>query len=803
MQPKSPIETSVTFVVPAVPGEPLSAAAPLSAIGPEIAPDTTIAPANVVDEFGVPAELDPPNNSALGAGPHRGTSALLAEPHPTPALTTLPLFEHPEALASHHAQIALTARARRSFEDIMERINAAYRATLTAAISDEERVAAKSLYLQALRAMEDENENCAVPDADRTARLFYAYRDVEAFADMIRLYESSHDDLFRESDVIRELYVVALNKTKQVTKSLAVSASYIDGDFKNGEVLAGVGKAFRVRALSLRKLADAYDAGDAAAIETAQSECAPMMETVPTNSASARAESTKDMESSFEAYLSGYKLAYEYYPGVNAVYNLIELGRADEADRLAHLVYLSTVRVGGKSSTDYWCLATMMELALIGSDISEVYDLLPRMLRAANSGMQINSTLAQIKRVLRNRKSDEAYLAAVEYVITQMQLRRDDIHLPAEQSNPDLQNQALGPKPLRDDVAELIHKVGFNYTGCSTHYVPGNIKYNGILHDHVINRRDRELALYVLKSLRLCETTDFEIWDTVVNNYLEVKFHLRDQRTGVRDMEYLDCKRHHDFEHTQEGALALTVARETKRSFTNIMVDVAYGQGDCRNVAYAKQLLFDVWKDFHIGRMMELYYHEPADSDAASTILNDLRVFMRKQLFVCDVIASAPVVTRGKYQIVRNDDGIPLAADVINDLEDHTLNVLGESEDDGAFVDTGLRDGFYHVVYQWSRTFIDAQSFTQGRNGSYKAGTMLAARTDGTIVEQDVMLKPTEYSGKRDYIRPGDRGELLFRGEPVELDPKLLLIDSGNPDGDEDRRQKRRILWEELRRLRP
>ena len=121
-----------------------------------------------------------------------------------------------------------------------------------------------------------------------------------------------------------------------------------------------------------------------------------------------------------------------------------------------------------------------------------------------------------------------------------------------------------------------------------------------------------------------------------------------------------------------------------------------------------------------------------------------------------------------------------------------------ETDAAGRVVSTGLRDVFYNVVYKWSQIFIDPASFASGRTGEYAAGTIRAAKPDGSVIETTVYLKPTVYAGQRDFIRPGDRGEWLFRGEPIELDPNLLLP-SRDEDSDEDEREeKRRQLWELL-----
>jgi hypothetical protein len=60
---------------------------------------------------------------------------------------------------------------------------------------------------------------------------------------------------------------------------------------------------------------------------------------------------------------------------VNAITLLVEKGDTTalaEADRLVPLVSFAVARRGGAASSDYWDLATVLELAAIGNDWSSI-----------------------------------------------------------------------------------------------------------------------------------------------------------------------------------------------------------------------------------------------------------------------------------------------------------------------------------------------------------------------------------------------------------------------------------------------
>jgi hypothetical protein len=102
------------------------------------------------------------------------------------------------------------------------------------------------------------------------------------------------------------------------------------------------------------------------------------------------------LDDAIEAYTKGFESdPRDYCPGVNAITLLIEKGDEDalkEADRMVPLVSFAVARRGGAASSDYWDLATMLELSAIGNEWKLVNRILPKTLAAGNAAWMIKTT---------------------------------------------------------------------------------------------------------------------------------------------------------------------------------------------------------------------------------------------------------------------------------------------------------------------------------------------------------------------------------------------------------------------------
>ena len=102
------------------------------------------------------------------------------------------------------------------------------------------------------------------------------------------------------------------------------------------------------------------------------------------------------LNAAIEAYTKGFESdPRDYYPGVNAMTLLIEKGDSDalkEASRLVPLVSFAVTRRGGISSSDYWDLATVLELSSVGGDWNLANRALLKVLDAGKDAWRVKTT---------------------------------------------------------------------------------------------------------------------------------------------------------------------------------------------------------------------------------------------------------------------------------------------------------------------------------------------------------------------------------------------------------------------------
>ena len=172
--------------------------------------------------------------------------------------------------------------------------------------------------------------------------LLLSYRAVEAWAEMVALCEAMPQHL-KDVIVVRQQWALALNRRNQKgdrDKAVRVLEDLVKQRGPDPETLGILGRVHK----------DRYkDAKQAESITAAAA-----------------------LEDAIAAYTRGFEAdPRDYYPGVNAVTLLIEKGSEESmtaADRLVPLVAFAVARRGGATSSDYWDLATVLELACIGND---------------------------------------------------------------------------------------------------------------------------------------------------------------------------------------------------------------------------------------------------------------------------------------------------------------------------------------------------------------------------------------------------------------------------------------------------
>lgn len=184
--------------------------------------------------------------------------------------------------------------------------------------------------------------------------LFLSYRDVEGWDEMASLYNDLPADL-REVVVVRQQYALALNRRGRPgdrRKAIRELEKLLKDYGESAETYGLLGRIYKDLYKNPAEVDEATRAGY--------------------------------LDHAIEAYTRGFECEpMDYYPGVNAINLLLLKGTPEaqaESERLVPLVTFAAVRQGGAESNDYWTVATVFELALIGRDDALASRVVPRLL---------------------------------------------------------------------------------------------------------------------------------------------------------------------------------------------------------------------------------------------------------------------------------------------------------------------------------------------------------------------------------------------------------------------------------------
>ena len=243
-----------------------------------------------------------------------------------------------------------------------------------------------------IRAIQSELGNLKAVERGILIDLFLSYRDAEAFDDMIALYQEFPSEL-KHSMITRQQYGFALNRKGNSRKAIRVLEKVISDFGDSAETYGLLGRVYK----------DQYrasEADDAARIGY--------------------------LHKAIVAYTKGFEAEpMDYYPGVNAI-TLLVLKDGPEAkaeiDRLLPLVTFAVLRQGGAESTDYWTLATVLELALVGRDQDLANKVLPRLLVTDAEGWMFKTTLDNLSLILK-QQTDAEYQSFIQQCMEQIKIK--------------------------------------------------------------------------------------------------------------------------------------------------------------------------------------------------------------------------------------------------------------------------------------------------------------------------------------------------------------------------------------------
>jgi tetratricopeptide (TPR) repeat protein len=280
----------------------------------------------------------------------------------------------------------------------MDRVEVAeeFRAKVDVALQIEPKEGA----VERLRQLEVELGDLHARDNEVLMMLFLTYRDVSAWEEMLALYEKFPAAL-KDATMARQQQALALNRRAGPGGRDRAIRSLEELLKKRGESAETYGILGRIYKDQYN---DAKKAGKA---------LAPAL-----------------LDNAIAAYTRGFECEpADYYPGVNAINLLIQKGTEEarnEVDRLTPLVSFAVARRGGAASDDYWDVATVLELALIGRDYESAEGVIARALSLAKASWMAKTTADNLQMVLELRK-DKEDIAPLEQAIAALRERAEEL----------------------------------------------------------------------------------------------------------------------------------------------------------------------------------------------------------------------------------------------------------------------------------------------------------------------------------------------------------------------------------------
>src|SRR5262249_2733841 len=239
--------------------------------------------------------------------------------------------------------------------------------------------------------------------------LVLSFRAVEAWNEMIAICEAA-PDYFKDLVLVRQQWALALNRRSAPgdrDKAVQLLDRLIREHGPDPETLGILGRVHKDRYRGAKEKGSILAA---AALDDA-----------------------------IVAYTKGFESdPRDYYPGVNAVTLLVEKGDAEalqQVDRLVPLVSFAVARRGGASSSDYWDLATVLELACIGNDWNAAARVLPRTLAAARESWMPKTTLGNLAMLKQARVRQGHPLPQLDEITEQLRLREEELKGKEEKSS--------------------------------------------------------------------------------------------------------------------------------------------------------------------------------------------------------------------------------------------------------------------------------------------------------------------------------------------------------------------------------
>lgn len=585
---------------------------------------------------------------------------------------------------------------------------------------------------------------------------------------VVEVFEAGMPSGLDMSAVLKEFYAVSLNKIGRLDDSVGVLESLMtDENARVGEVAGVLGK--------VRKL---------------QSQESPDKQ-----------QKIQYMRQSVAVLDEGFSSTYEFYPGINLVYNQIELAKMtgdatliEKAFNDAELVMYAAKKAGAERTSDYWTAATLLESSVFADKVTP--QMVQSCLETSRNEWELNATVGNLKSVADTIKAEIASgdhnqslserLLKVLKVIDGSEGKPGIIAI--------LEGKAsVESKSIRTANDEIVDS-GFMY-GETTTMIGGNIEFGGQLQSHTVNRFDVKVAHSVMEHFGIDSINTVEEFNLVADGIIRKQF-------GTADLEDLHGAAHEVYDSQMKGLLsALGINEQVNKkvvdSRTNVMVDFLLGKGDCRQHAHAKQLLFDSWKTLKLNNLIsvlqEVQQTPAAVGDEGARL--KIQELLNKQMMVFDSIVESKIQMTSLYNPKHDVNGSLIESDDFEPIEDHTWNGIVTFTETGHVASLEMADSFYQDEYSFGgRKQVIAEPSSYKEEGGMVVTEIVAVDKDGIANKVPVRLKPAPYAGSRGkrMLTHADVGGAHLRGVDIGYDvPQIAHVFSS---------LKVKELWQEMAR---
>ncbi len=565
------------------------------------------------------------------------------------------------------------------------------------------------------------------------ATVLYELKNRGDDAGVVDVFEAGVPSGLDESAVLKEFYAVSLNKVGRLEDSIKTLEDLMgDDNARIGEVAGILGK---VRKLQSKEAIDEQ-------------------------------QKAEFMRQSVDALRDGFYATYEFYPGVNLVYNQIELAKLtgdssliEKAFNDAELVMYSAKKAGAERTADFWIAATLLESSIFAGEVTP--QMIQHCLDTSQHDWELGATIGNLKNVaetittqLESGDLDEDTAARLSNILATINGNNEDVGVMAV-----LEGRESLAVEKESHPNDAILENGFMY-GETTTLIGGNIAFGGQLQDHVVNRFDAKVAYSVIEHFELDALRTIEDFNSAVDAIIRQQF-------GTAELEDLHGDAHKGYDTQMVKVVsALGVGGDLDKSVadtrTNVMVDFLLGKGDCRQHAHAKQLLFDSWKTFKlnnlIGKLKDA--HETPDATDNEQARRQIQELLSKQMLVFDSRVMSMVQMDSFYHPTQDEAGNLIVSDDYEPVEDHSWNGLVTLDENDHVVSLEMADSFYQDVYGFGgRGQIITELGSYSEEGLIVT-TQVAVDKTGVLVEVPVKLTPLVYSGDREKRHEDDHADV-------------------------------------------